>query len=93
MSASTVSTISRREPLGLPRGVATAMTWARGLLRRAEQSLDAPAARRPVRGLFPAAVGATDQELVRLGRRHDPEEILRQAWAEMEVRRIGIQSR
>jgi hypothetical protein len=61
--------------------VATAMSKLRRHLQQAEQALGRLGHRRPGRERFPAAVGASDRELIRLGRRDDPLEILRQALA------------
>jgi hypothetical protein len=85
MSDATFPTCSRREPLALQRGVLAAMAWARGFQHRVARSVDRSGERRPGGSLFPAAVGATDRELVRLYRWSDPEEVLRQAQTEMEV--------
>ena len=86
MSDSAFATTSSRQPLALPGTVATATAWVRGLLRRAEVSLDQPADRQMADGLFPASVGATDRDLVHLARWDDPAEILRRARTETGVR-------
>jgi hypothetical protein len=83
------STASPRQPLALADSLA--MTFARmsGWLRRVSAAPGQPEPRHRDGELFPAATGATDLDLARLGRRDDPEELLRRAKTETGVR-IGL---
>jgi hypothetical protein len=80
------TTASPRQPLALPERVATAFARANALLRRPGGAPGEPTPRRREDAVFPGAIGATDLELARLGRRDDPEELLRRAKTETGVR-------